>query len=167
MKTTWVVVADEAIARILCWSAEGGELQPVQELTDAKAHAKNGELRDDAYGRRAGSHGTGAGSGTGRQHRGTSTATAGAGLDETHQEAEAFAKSVAQFLAEACQQGRFSDLKVVAAPRFLGLLRKCYSKPLQAAVSVEIDKDLIHAGNDELTGRLFPSTGRQGSPDPG
>lgn len=47
---------------------------------------------------------------------------------------------MAQHLAEALQQGRFGDLRVVAAPRFLGLLRKAFSQQVQAVVSEELDK---------------------------
>lgn len=156
MKTIWVVVADEAIARILRWPGAGHELQPVEELTDPAAHAKGSELRDDAFGRRAGPAGIAGGSGSGRGRSGPSTATSDAGLDEQHLEAEAFAGRVAQHLAEALQQARFDELQVVAAPRFLGLLRKAFAKTLARAVTVELDKDLIHSSNRDLTERLFP-----------
>src|SRR5215217_4799589 len=48
MKTIWVVVADEAIARILCMPQKGGQLEPVEELTDPTAHASGSDLRRDA-----------------------------------------------------------------------------------------------------------------------
>ena len=54
MKTTWVVVADEAIARILEKPAKGADLVPVEELTDPNAHAKESELHRGPHGRRAG-----------------------------------------------------------------------------------------------------------------
>ena len=152
MKTIWVVVADEAIARILSWPEVGDELEPVEELTDPAAHAKGSDLRDDARGRRAGNDGTAAG----HKLRGASSATAGAGLDEKHQEAEAFARRVALHLAQAQQQQRFDELLLVAAPRFLGLLRKAIAKPVAAAVTESLDKDLIHDSNRDLTQRLFP-----------
>lgn len=160
MKTIWVVVADEAIARILSWPETGGELQPVEEFTDPAAHAKGSELRDDAFGRRSGS----AAKSTGHRLRGPATATASAGLDEKHLEAEAFAARVAQHLAQAEQQGRFEELRIAAAPRFLGLLRKALPKPVARTVTVELDKDLVHDSNAALTERLFPSNDPNPSP---
>jgi hypothetical protein len=41
-----------------------------------------------------------------------------------HLEARAFAKRVAAHLADACRQGRFDELSIIAAPRFVGLLRQ-------------------------------------------
>ena len=49
-KTIWVMVADEAIARILEWPTRGHELVPVEELTDPSAHAKGTEVNTDAVG---------------------------------------------------------------------------------------------------------------------
>lgn len=142
-KTQWVVVADEAIARILAWPDRGHELQPVEELTDPTAHASGAELRRDAVGRRA--------AGVGRGH-----ATSSAGADEHQVEAEAFARRVAQRLAECLQQRRFDALHVVAAPRFLGLLRKAFSPQLAAAVGHELNKDLIHQRNGHITSVMLP-----------
>lgn len=155
MKTIWVLVADEAIARILQWPQEGNTLEPVEELTDPDAHASGSELRRDAQGRRAGSA-----SGAQRQghHRLTPTAnvTASAGEDESHQEAERFAGQVVEHLTEALHQHRYDELRIAAAPRFLGLLRKNMSDEVARTVTDEIDKDLIHMQNREITERLFP-----------
>jgi protein required for attachment to host cells len=145
MKTTWVVVADEAIARVLQWPAAGDELESVEELTDPEAHAAGAEFRYDAHGRRAGGAG----------QRGPSSVTTSSGVDVQHLEAEEFARRVAQRLEEAQQQHRYDELRIVAAPRFLGLLRKSLSGNVAKSVTEEIDKDLVKASNRELTERLF------------
>src|SRR5258707_262057 len=80
MKKTWIVVADEAIARLL--EVDGRVLKPVEELTDPDAHAKASEMRNDAHGRRGNS------------------ITTSAGEAELHQEGQRFAKQVAQRLAQ-------------------------------------------------------------------
>ena len=156
MSKTWVVVADEAIARFLAWPDEGDELQSVEEMTDPDAHASGSDLQRDAHGRRSNSSAP-QGSRQNSVHalRGPSTSTTSSGLDEQHQEAEEFARNVARKLDEAYQQHRFEELRIVAAPRFLGLLRKQLSKNVAQAVSEELDKDLIKASNRELTERLF------------
>lgn len=147
--TIWVVVADEAIARILEWPETRDELQPVEELTDSDAHAKGMDLRRDAVGRRAG---TGPGGSLGTQGH----ATESAGEDLRHREAETFARQVADHLGRAQQQGRFDELRIVAAPRFLGLLRKALSPQVARLVSDELNKDLVHLVNSEITTRVFP-----------
>jgi protein required for attachment to host cells len=144
--TTWVVVADEAIARILRWNDSGDTLEPVEELTDPDAHASGQDLRRDAYGRRAST-------GAGAQRLGAGT-TASAGQSEQHQEAEVFARRVAQHIEQAWHQHRFNGLQIAAAPRFLGLLRQSLDPQVCDALQGDIDKDWVHAGNDEIAHHL-------------
>ena len=149
-KTIWVVVADEAIARILEWPRRGSELVPVEELTDPAAHAKGTDVLTDAVGRRA----AGAPANVVRDSvQAGATASAGEGVQ--HREADLFARTVAQRLDERLRQQRFDGLRIAAAPRFLGLLRKHLSPQVNAVVQEETDKDLIHASNEELSERLM------------
>ena len=136
-KTVWVLVADEALARIL-------------------RRSETGDFQRDASGRRAGVAPQGSRQGS-PQHRlrGTSSVTASAGEEEQHLEAQGFARRVAQHLADAWRQKRFDELRIVAAPRFLGQLRKELDAHVSAVVSDELNKDLIHEGNGEITRRLF------------
>ena len=153
-QTTWVLVADEAIARLLQRPDKGGELQPVEELTDPAAHAKNAELRDDAHGRREGGQ-PASRPGSQAPQPAAGNATTSAGESQKHLEAETFARRVAERLAERLQQRRYDALVVAAAPRFLGLLRKALAPQVAAVVMRELDKDLIHESNAQLTARLF------------
>jgi protein required for attachment to host cells len=145
MSTLWILVADAAVARILNRPASGTDLEDVEQLTDAAAHARRADLRRDAYGRRAGD-----------DLRMGGNATSSAGEDEQHLEAEGFARRVAERLDQAHRQGRFDALQVVAEPRFLGLLRKALTPQVAAAVVGEVDKDLVHDDRRALTRRLFP-----------
>lgn len=135
MNKTWILVADEAIARVL--AVEGHGLAPVEEITDPDAHAAAAEMRRDAAGRRG------------------HNVTASAGEAALTQEARRFAARVAERLGQLHQAGRFEALRVVAAPRFLGHLRQAWSPQLAKAVQDEQDKDLVHAGTDELARRLL------------
>jgi protein required for attachment to host cells len=146
MTPTWVLLADEGRARILEWRAPDTDLEEVEELTDAAAHADNADLRRDAYGRRAGS-GTQAIAGN---------ATASAGEEKLDHEADLFARRVADRLSQAHRQHRFERLRIVAAPRFLGRLRKQLDPEVRQAVEDEIDKDLLQLDRRALTERLFP-----------
>lgn len=149
-KGLWVLVADEAVAHVYQLPKPGAVLQPVHTLTDPDAHASDAEMRHDGHGRRAQMNAHGG------------NATTSAGLEETHQHAQVFAAAVAQWLAQQQQAGRFDALKVVAAPRFLGLLRKAFSPQVAGAVTDDDNHDLTHLRAEELTARLFPAadTGR-------
>ena len=142
MDGLWVVVADEAVARILELPRPGGELQEVQTLTDPAAQAQRADLRRDAEGRRAGN------------------VTTSAGQDEAQREAESFATIVATRLADARRAGRYERLRIVAAPRFLGLLRKALPREVAECVVDDEDKDLVQLDRRSLTERLFPGTPR-------
>ena len=150
-KTIWVMVADEAIARILHWPQRGEELVPVEELTDPAAHAKGTEVLTDATGRRS----AGAPAGiVGSSIQAGATASAGED-DVRRRQAELFARTVAQRLDERLRQKRFDELRIAAAPRFLGLLRKQLSPQVTAVISMDTAKDLIHESNRELAERLM------------
>jgi protein required for attachment to host cells len=144
MKTTWVLAADESIARILERPQDGSELVPVEELTDPDAHAKESEFHSGPHGRRAG-----VGGGT--------QAMVGASESELHQHSQAFASRIAQRLEQFHRERRYDELHVLAAPRLMGYLRKAFEPNLSAAVVNEIDKDLVKESNRELTRRLFPA----------
>jgi protein required for attachment to host cells len=145
-KPTWVLLADEAIARILERPAGSGELQPVEELTDPDAHARESELHRAPHGRRGGAGGGGS----------LPQATVSAADSGRHQHAQAFAARIVQRLALHHREGRYEALRIVAAPRLLGYLRKALPPELAAAVTDTLDKDLVQASNAELTQRLFP-----------
>lgn len=134
----WVLVADEGVARLLRLPEEGGDLEDVTTLTDAAAHADNADLRRDAAGRRG------------------NNVTASAGLDESHQEATSFASRVAKTLDDGFNNGEVTQLRVVAAPRFLGLLRKSFSPQVTKLILDETNVDVVHESLGALTTRLFP-----------
>jgi protein required for attachment to host cells len=145
----WVLLADEGRACILEYGGPGSELVEVEELTDAAAHGSNADLRRDAYGRRAGG-GTNPASST----------TESAGGEKLDHEAELFARRIADLLSQARGQQRFSQLRIAAAPRFLGHLRKQLNDDVKSAVVDELDKDLLQLDRWALTQRLFPGPGR-------
>ena len=132
MKTTWVVVADEAVARILEKPNNRDDLVPVEELTDPSAHAKESELHHGPHGRRAGG-------GSSPQ------ATVSAGDSERHRRAHVFAARIAHRLAEGQRNKRYDELHLLAAPRMLGCLRGA------------LDKDVMQESNAQLTRRVFGS----------
>jgi protein required for attachment to host cells len=150
MESIWVLVADEGRARILELRAPGSELEEVEELTDAAAHADDADLRRDAIGRRA--------SGPAR-----AGSTVSASEDKLQIEAERFARRVADHLAQAHRKRRYERLRIAAAPAFLGRLRKQLDDEVKATLIDETDKDYLHLNKRALTHALFPD----GSTEPG
>lgn len=146
MKTTWILVADEAIARILEKPRKGSELEPVEEFTDPDAHAREGEMHNGPHGRRAGAGGGG-----------SPQATVSAGDSERHQHAKMFAARIAQRLLEHRRENRYDEIHIVAAPRLLGYLRNEFHQEVSNVIVDSLDKDLIHESNADLMRRLFPS----------
>jgi protein required for attachment to host cells len=142
MKTTWVLVADEAIARILEQPRGGGALVPVEELTDPDAHARERDMHHAPHGRRAG----------GGKAQGT--ATVSAGDSERHQHAQVFAGRIAERLAECHREQRYQLLHILAAPRLLGYLRQALHPTVAAAVASEQDKNVVQETPAQLAERV-------------
>lgn len=174
MTTTWIVLADEGRARILSAEDHAATLQDVERLDDPAAHAHNADFRHDARGRRnpaggvvgAGGAGSGAG-GAGPNAGGHGSASqpgsdaASAGEEKLDHEAELFARRIALRLAEAHRQHRYDRLRIAAAPKFLGRLRRVLDDEVRGTVDEEIDKDLLQLDRDDLSRRfLHPPGGR-------
>ena len=148
MDPTWIVLADEGRARILAMREAGTELAEVEEMTDAAAHADNADLRHDAYGRRGGS-----------DLRMGGNNTESAGEEKLDHEAELFARRVAQELLSAYQGKRFDELRIAAAPKFLGRLRKELDTQVQKCVTRELDKDLLQLDERAVAQKMFADGG--------
>ena len=129
MSKIWIVVADEAKARILSTEKSTEPLIALDELTSSEATMAEQDLVSDKPGRSFDS------SGQRRHAMGNNTAP-------KEQAAIRFAKELADYLEKNRQKKTYSKLIIVAAPRFLGLLRKERSKAVSDLVSLEVDKDL-------------------------
>ncbi|QYY32806.1 MULTISPECIES: host attachment protein [Cupriavidus] len=154
MKRTWILVADEGIARVLASRGDSAALEEIEKFTDAAAHADNADLRHDAYGRRGQATVQGDAGHPGAHMGRTSTVTSSAGEDEIHQEAHLFSRRVAKMLEEARIRQRFDELVVIAPPRFLGLLRKAWPQSVGSVVTRELDKDYCRLADNDLQQRL-------------
>lgn len=152
----YVLIADEAVAKLMALPAPGAELAEVHVMTDPEAHTREAAMHRDAHGRRHGGDGSGV--------RSSGHATTSAGDSDRHLEAERFAKRVAEDLVRRFRAKQFDRLRLVAAPRFLGLLRRQLDSAVAAVVEDEQAKDLSHLDAAALTAHLFPEAGRAGAP---
>lgn len=64
---------------------------------------------------------------------------------------------MAAHLEAAWHRSEFDELRLVAAPRFLGLLRKQLHPEVAKRVTESLDKDLVHMVNSDITARIFPA----------
>lgn len=117
----WVVVADGSRARIFERNKFNEPLRQIEMLENPASRQKTSDLVCDKPG-----HAT----------RGDTLAL------PSELEEDRFANRLAQQLGLAAHNGQFSDLVLVAAPRFLGQLRAGLPAPARAKLSVEMAKNL-------------------------
>ena len=130
-----VVVADEYRAIFYARDTRTGPLRKLRTFTNETARKKTGDLITDRGGRSFDSHGQG-------RH------TMGGERDSPQQHsARGFAKDIAETVAAESHKGTCRGYAVVAAPRFLGLLRQEFATALRDAPYATIDKDVV--GQDE------------------
>jgi protein required for attachment to host cells len=130
-KTTWIVIADGARARIAINDGIGKGLKPALDYEFAAPHAPSGRMISDRPGRQAD---PGGGASHGVEPR----------LDRHDYEKVLFARDIAAALEEAAHRKAFDRLVLVAPPAALGRLRAALSSNLRQQVAAEISKDLTH-----------------------
>ena len=128
MTKTWVVVADNSRARIFEAARPDSELVEIQTLAHPEARLHESALVSDRDGSGVGYGGTTHGFGT--EH---------VAKDE---ESVRFAADLCEQLEQARNQQAYDKLYIIAAPAFLGMLRKHQSKGVRTLVSQELSKNL-------------------------
>ena len=144
MDTTWIVSANTGRAHIFSEPNPTKPLQEIESMVNPSARLDTGETYTDRLGPRAAGksiHSTGGALPTSQYQPQQSP-------DE--REAESFAKDICGYLLKAKQEGRFNKLGLVAAPGFLGVLRKVLDPQLKPLVSYEINKDYTHSDGQQL-----------------
>ncbi len=113
--TTWVLVADKSRARIFRAEKPASPLQEIKDLTHPEARLHEGDLITDKT-----------------------------GGEPIHKQdgADRFAADVCAELDKSRISDALHKLYVVAAPTFLGLLRKHQSSGLKQIIAGELDKNL-------------------------
>lgn len=129
MAGTWIVVADSARARIFEPAAQGRALEQVRELLHPGSRAHERELTTDRPGRSFDSEGPG-------RHAMSES------VSPKEHEAWKLCKELADEIEKARAQGRFDRLVLVAAPSFLGELRKTLSDQTMRLVVGDMDSNL-------------------------
>ncbi|HHH38840.1 MAG TPA: host attachment protein [Sedimenticola sp.] len=140
MSDIWVVVADSGRARIFTAEKPASPLQEVETLAHPEARLHEGDLVADKAGR--------------DRNPGSTTHDMGGKFDAKHEELVRFAIQLSDDLEAARVAGRIAKLYIIAAPAFLGELRKRISPALQKLVADEISKDLTLQTPEEIRKQL-------------
>jgi protein required for attachment to host cells len=144
----WVVVADDAMARILAVSETHGQLEEIETFTDPELLANWANLRHDVFGRPRRGHAF---------HMDTPANT------DPPTQGASFAQVVARRLADACEAQLFDRLKIVAPPQFLAWLHHALDPAVARKVVEGVGKDFTHLSTRSLAHRLLcPSVPNKG-----
>jgi protein required for attachment to host cells len=130
MDTTWIMAADSSRARIFERLEHERNLRELLDFVNPSGRADATDLRSDERGRFYGK---------GERYQGH---TADPQVDPVQHESELFARDVAGHLNKAYGEQRYQRLVLVAAPKFLGLVRGKLHKDVQQAVVEELPKDI-------------------------
>lgn len=136
----WVLAADNSRARFFTAEKARSPLHETRDLVDPQARLHEGDLVTDRSGR----------------ERNPSAQYHGIGDDRSTREdgADRFAQQVCAELDAARAKGAFDKLYIVAAPSFLGLLRKHQSAPLRQRIAGEVAKNLAGQPAETIRGQL-------------
>lgn len=145
MNATWIVSANASRARFF---SQGNLTEPLEEINNMVNEASRlrtvETTESDKPGPLAGAksmHNTG-GAVPNKLYEPPTTPDV--------REAELFARDIASYLLQNQRDGRFDKLSVVAAPQFLGILRKVLDPQVQSTVNLEIDKDYTQFNPGQL-----------------
>jgi protein required for attachment to host cells len=140
MRTVRVVVADQSQARFFDSAGDRPNLKSAGTLVDPEARKYERDLVSDAPG---------------------SSITAGHAhysmpekKSRKSREVGTFARHIAEKLATDAGAGQFDELAIIAAPHFLGILRKALSADLHKRVKLEIHHDLVHQDEAAIRAHL-------------
>lgn len=142
-KHYWIVVADAGRACMFSHRGMAEGVEPVEGgiLENRSLHRHARDAKSDRPGRAFDSVGH-------ARHSIEPTS------DPHRQEEEAFAGTVAAFLAEKLAGRHFDQLIIVAPPRFLGDLRRALDPAVAKHVVKEVAHDLLKLPSTELVARL-------------
>ena len=130
-KVFWVVVADESKAIIYTRATRSGPLREVFSLANEAARMKTEELISDSGGRSYDSKGKG-------RHTMTSERA-----DPKKHAASIFAKQIAERIGGVMHDGSCRGFALIAAPRFLGVLREAVSTATSIEPYATVNKEVV------------------------
>jgi protein required for attachment to host cells len=129
-QATWVVIADSSRARIFETNTRRPHLLEIEDFVNSGGRSADIDLRTDERGRFYGK---------GERNQ---AHTADPQVSPVEHENEIFSRTLTRYLGNALQEHRYKQLYVIAAPKFLGLLRRNLDKAVQESVVEELPNDI-------------------------
>jgi len=151
-----IVVANQAEAAFYDLDSSTGEPKFATRLTDPLAHLHDRDFKSDRPGRFSDHALLGPGRRGATAHHGT-----GGERRPRKHEAEVFARQVAGQLEHAQRNAEFDRLVVMAAPPFLGVLRKVLPDSVRLHVAAEVSKDLVNEPPASVRAHMPPEILRE------
>lgn len=141
MPKKWVLVAESSRAKIYQQDSSSSPLTEVKHFihTESRLHEK--DLKSDTPSSYA--------DGTGRSVHAITNSTS-----PKEHEATVFAKEICHYLDSAHNDHKYKNLVVIAAPNFLGLLRKNLSTSTSNTIIGEINKNLVQQPPDDIKSHI-------------
>ncbi len=136
-KTTWILIADGAQAKVFEHLGPGKGLKALDDLQFAQEPLQAHEIMADRPGRSFAS-------------AGSARSAMEYSSDPVAVRERRFVENVAEVLDKQLQKGAFDRLIVAAAPTALGDLRPAFSKGLRDAIIAELPKDLTNLPTPKL-----------------
>jgi protein required for attachment to host cells len=137
---TWIVLADDASARLYEASGPHGSWALVTELHHPESRAKDSELGTDKPGRV-------------KQSKGYRSAMEPP-TPPKKVEVKKFARQVAKALEDGLLKEAYERLILAAPPGFLGMLRGELSERVRGRIAALVDKDYLHLDQRQARERL-------------
>ncbi len=136
----WVLVANATSARIF-------RMENLHKLTELKSFVHpegrmhDNDLVSDQPGRDFAS--------TGNRRHALEQKTSPKDVENAH-----FARQISNYLDTERKNSSFSELFVIAAPSFLGILRQTFHPSLQALIQKEVNKDVVRLSTAEILSQI-------------
>jgi protein required for attachment to host cells len=136
-KTTWILIADGAQAKVFEHAGPGRGLRALDDLQFQQEPLQAHEIMADRPGRSFAS-------------AGSARSAMEYSSDPVQVRERRFVENVAEELDKRLQQGEFDRLIVAAAPTALGDLRPAFSKGVKETIVAELAKDLTNIPTAKL-----------------
>lgn len=142
MCATCVVVAESSRARVFEMASTATPMKELVDMVHPESRTHEQNLTSDRPGRTFDRHGQG--------HHAMEKE-----VGARKQETMVFAGQLADYLQAGCNKNTFDDVVIIAAPEFLGQLRKKLGPGVLERVSREINKNIVQLDESEIRKHLL------------
>ena len=141
MKSTIIIVADSSRARVFTADSSASSLVEIETMAHPEGRMHEQDMVSDLPGKDSGKGGGG-------DHAFQEK------VEPKQKEIIEFATRIASYLDTARKANKLDQLFIIAAPSFLGELRKQLSDETRERIVFELDKNLTQHSNEDIRSHL-------------